>query len=228
MFFSKILLKPGPELFRLFKDRYRNNEYGIHQLLWTLFPDADGEKRDFLYRKTEHDRLPEFYLVSSKRPVSNNALMVQSKEYVPQLKKGDRLAFSLTANPIVARKAEGKKNSVKHDVWMDAKKRGKDNGLSGYELTARCENAVKKWLADKGDAYGFTVNTESVLVDGYMKHRFYKKKIQDFVTYSSVHYEGILSVNDPQRFLTRALYQGIGSAKAFGCGLMLVKRVSGR
>ena len=34
---------------------------------------------------------------------------------------------------------------------------------------------------------------------------------------------GILTVVDPERFI-EALYQGVGSAKAFGCGLMLVRR----
>ena len=36
--------------------------------------------------------------------------------------------------------------------------------------------------------------------------------------------EGLLEIRDPERFLA-ALAQGFGRAKAFGCGLMLIRRV---
>ena len=39
--------------------------------------------------------------------------------------------------------------------------------------------------------------------------------------------EGILEVRDPERFVA-ALARGFGRAKAFGCGLMLVRRVASR
>jgi CRISPR system Cascade subunit CasE len=35
---------------------------------------------------------------------------------------------------------------------------------------------------------------------------------------------GVLEVRDPARFLAR-LIQGFGRARAFGCGLMLIRRV---
>jgi CRISPR system Cascade subunit CasE len=35
---------------------------------------------------------------------------------------------------------------------------------------------------------------------------------------------GALEVTDPERFLTK-LAQGFGRGKAFGCGLMLIRRV---
>jgi CRISPR system Cascade subunit CasE len=35
---------------------------------------------------------------------------------------------------------------------------------------------------------------------------------------------GVLEVHDPDRFLLR-LAQGFGRARAFGCGLMLIRRV---
>jgi len=36
--------------------------------------------------------------------------------------------------------------------------------------------------------------------------------------------EGKLKIDDKDRY-KKALFQGIGPAKAFGCGLMLVKRI---
>ena len=40
---------------------------------------------------------------------------------------------------------------------------------------------------------------------------------------AAIDYEGLLEVRDPAVFTT-ALAQGIGKAKAFGCGLMLIRR----
>jgi CRISPR system Cascade subunit CasE len=37
-------------------------------------------------------------------------------------------------------------------------------------------------------------------------------------------FEGRLKIVDADRF-KQALFEGIGSAKAFGCGLMLVRRI---
>lgn len=44
------------------------------------------------------------------------------------------------------------------------------------------------------------------------------------ISLSTLDFEGELSVTDPGIFLS-ALFKGIGPAKAFGCGLMLVRRV---
>jgi len=41
---------------------------------------------------------------------------------------------------------------------------------------------------------------------------------------STVDFQGILTVTDPELF-RKALYEGLGKSKAFGCGLMLVRRV---
>ena len=41
---------------------------------------------------------------------------------------------------------------------------------------------------------------------------------------STLDFSGLLTVTAPEKFLS-ALYGGIGPAKGFGCGLLLVKRV---
>jgi CRISPR system Cascade subunit CasE len=59
-------------------------------------------------------------------------------------------------------------------------------------------------------------------VDGYRTWRqhFGSKGIE----LATVDFEGTLEVADPARFLD-ALVRGVGPAKAFGCGLMLVRRI---
>jgi CRISPR system Cascade subunit CasE len=44
----------------------------------------------------------------------------------------------------------------------------------------------------------------------------YMLRTQDF--------SGVLTVADPEIFV-KSLYNGIGAARAFGCGLMLVRRI---
>jgi CRISPR system Cascade subunit CasE len=44
------------------------------------------------------------------------------------------------------------------------------------------------------------------------------------MTQLTVRYDGLLRITDPDAF-RETLIRGIGPAKAFGCGLMLVKRV---
>ena len=225
MFLSRIQVRPGPQLFELLKKENSTNSYAVHQLLWSLFPNNGEKKRDFLYREDKEGGMPCFYMVSKEVPVENSAMAVTSKPYTPILKSGDQLHFSLLANPVVARKSEGKKNSIKHDVWMDAKKKGKDAGLKGFELVKMCEDAAKSWLISRAEQYGLTASAEDLVIDGYLQHRFFKKRGGKEIKFSTVNYEGILSVNDPDTFITNALFGGVGPSKAFGCGLMLVKKV---
>ena len=44
------------------------------------------------------------------------------------------------------------------------------------------------------------------------------------ICFSTLDFSGLLTVADPEKFLS-TLYGGIGPAKGFGCGLLLIKRV---
>ena len=43
------------------------------------------------------------------------------------------------------------------------------------------------------------------------------------MSYSTLDFEGILTVRDPDSFLA-AIARGFGAAKSYGCGLMLIRR----
>ena len=43
--------------------------------------------------------------------------------------------------------------------------------------------------------------------------------------YSTLEFDGILAVTEPEVFIEKCLFSGIGPAKGFGCGVMLVRRV---
>ena len=69
---------------------------------------------------------------------------------------------------------------------------------------------------------GFTPDPETLMVEGYDQHQ---EKPDETLCFSTVDFSGQLTVTDPQAFRT-ALLGGVGSAKAFGCGLLLVRRVN--
>ena len=43
------------------------------------------------------------------------------------------------------------------------------------------------------------------------------------MAYSTLDFEGVLTVSDPDTLLP-AIARGFGAAKAYGCGLMLIRR----
>jgi CRISPR system Cascade subunit CasE len=272
------------------------NGYGAHQLLWRLFPNR-GAERSFLFREEiAREQIPFhkgvkgepiFYLVSGAEPVSNHPMFaVESKPYAPKLLVGDHLAFRLRANPTIARKTEGKKNSVRHDVVMDAqyhflrefalKMNAQVEGdksqikrrliatcqqlpdpklieddlrgiISGNETFAdlaekpmplpklfdaavksRMNKVLETWFLEKGERFGFALIRDhhkkrlKFQAEGYQWHALPKKGKS--AGFSSIDFEGEIEVVNTE-LLTRALFNGIGPSKSFGCGLMLVRRV---
>ena len=88
--------------------------------------------------------------------------------------------------------------------------------------------AGRAWLADQGARNGFRLPLnaagEPVLrVDGYDQVRVTRGRGQKAIRFSVLDLEGMLEVVAPDSFL-EALARGFGKAKAFGCGLMLIRR----
>ncbi len=224
MFISKVELPKDNKIFQIYNKENLPDLYSIHKLLWKLFPNDGTKKRDFLFQKDERTNNPCFYLVSKEKPVSFNEIKLETKIYAPKLNAGQKLNYSLTANPVVARKNVNNKRSLKHDVWMDTKRGARVKKLNQAEINCLCEEAVKKWLINKGSTNGFSINNERISVDGYIQNISYKKGSYKPIKFSSIHFEGILTVKEPDKF-TNMLYTGLGRSKAFGCGLMLVRSV---
>lgn len=226
MHFSLITPAPGHE--REAAHDWARGAYEAHQWLWRFLPEPAGTARSFLFRRRDVDGLPRFYVVSAREPVAPSAhWQVSSKPYAPRLAAGDRLAFDLRANPVVTtRNAAGR--AARHDVVMHEKALLlKERGLSRWadwttpdrpglhELVRRSGSA---WLMQRCDAIGARLDIESLRVEGYEQHRGKTGSLR----FSTVDFSGHLEVQDAGA-LQRALMQGVGHAKAFGCGLLLVR-----
>ena len=199
--------------------------YAIHQILWHLFPSDPDADRDFIFREEAGNGWPFFYMVSQRRPDPLDGLVnIETKSYQPRLSEGQRLSFSLRANPVVTKKtANGKR--VRHDVVMDAKRKIAKPFSANTDI-ASCElehDAGIKWLEARADKLGFGFDPGMVRVFGYRQHHFKSRKRKDAIRFSSLDFGGLLTVKNANRF-GQTLLRGIGRAKAFGCGLMLVRR----
>lgn len=213
LYFSRIQRRLSPDL--------RWNPYRTHQQLWRLFPKDQDANRDFLYRYDLDRGGPRFYVVSMRLPQSRQGWLVESRSYAPILKSGQRLFFNLRANPIVTKRDEADKRH-RHDVVMAYKKEHPDwhRHFTNGQLM---EKVGLDWLETRAESNGFRFDRTAVRVEAYRKHRFNKNKAQGKpISVNTLDFQGLLEVVDPDNF-KRALYNGIGRGKAFGCGLMLVK-----
>jgi CRISPR system Cascade subunit CasE len=202
----------------------RLDAYGQHQAVWQLFDlpaDAVRTGTVFLFRHEWQGDLPAFYILSRNIPQDSAGLWnIQSKPYTPQLETGDRLHFKLRVNPVVTR------NGKRHDVVMDAKQRLRWKELCFEErppLNTLAYEAGRAWLVGRAEKHGFAVAHSNLLVDGYRTHTVHRRG-RTPICFSTLDVSGVLTVADPGKFLS-TLYSGIGPAKGFGCGLLLVKRV---
>jgi len=200
------------------------DEYDVHRGLWQLFSDSTDRRRDFLYRLGTGDAGPLVYVVSARRPniPEVSPWQVETKEYLPVIRAGQRFAFTLRANPVVTRRNdEGRQQ--RHDVVMDAKRRLSEQG-SPFRMADLIQERATAWLMPRGEKAGFELANGAVRADGYQQHRLHPGRGKRAVRFSTVDFEGVLTVADPHRFLA-VLLDGIGPCKSFGCGLLLIRRL---
>ena len=229
MFFSRAILRrdaPIRALARaLLPDAGAERAASSHRLVWTLFADAADRERDFLWREA---RPGVFYLLSRRRPADHHRMfdLDPPKPFAPSLEPGDRLAFSLRANATVARGGGPGRRGKPCDVVMDAL-HAIPSGARAEQRAGAVQAAGLAWLERVGAKSGFKVPRTSAgepeaVVTSYaawtMERRGSPLRI------GVLDLEGRLVVSEPERFV-QCLVHGFGRAKAFGCGLMLIRRV---
>ena len=227
LYFTRARLKPQNSVAALTPVLFSNNKIEPHAgkaLVWSLFADADNRKRDFLWRwdSGSPGKLKgEFLILSSRTPNDAHSLFnLESKEFSPSLSLGDRLAFRLRANAVIRKVTPGKKHSIKHDIVMNALPDNKR-----LRKDARWQAIVEtgtQWIIRQLAAAGAEADSKNVLVDGYEQHKV-PTGPRKSIEFSTLDFDGILTVKDPIR-LMEVMSCGIGSSKAYGCGLLLIRR----
>lgn len=129
-----------------------------------------------------------------------------------RLDKGQVWAFRLTANPT--------RNGRRSDSSTKTQRFG--------EVTVEQQ---KRWLVTRAERHGFSIVRQSdgelnLIVRDRRIHRFTRGRGEPPVTLVTATYDGVLQVEDPVLF-RRVLTQGIGHARAYGCGLLTLALAGG-
>jgi CRISPR system Cascade subunit CasE len=198
MHLSKVLLLPG----RL------DNAWEWHRALWTLFPGIErqpNEAAPFLYRIEQSNLVAgiEVLMQSNEVPQTHSAKarVLATRPLNPRPENGQSLAFLLTAN---VTKAIRDKNQPSRKI----------------RVPLINEDEQLDWLKRKFDHIADLGS--NLLVQTHPPTYFRKGQRPGKIV--PVSFEGLLCVSDSNT-LVEIMGKGIGPAKAFGCGLLLVRRI---
>jgi CRISPR system Cascade subunit CasE len=195
--------------------------YDSHQALWKLFADTPDRKRDFLYRETG----PGVFLCLSERPPEDRegTWHIESKPFEPKIAEGERLLFSLRANAVKKVRSERGKQ-IRHDVVLHEWRKRKDAcgpGEAAPSMDDVAYETAQLWILERRERLGLELEEQSFMVDKYERKRLPNKAPKAAI--STLDMRGFARVTDAEA-LHQVLLSGIGPAKGFGCGLLLVRR----
>jgi CRISPR system Cascade subunit CasE len=204
-----------------------------HRLVWSLFADSINRKRDFLWREAGPGT---FYLLSERLPQDTHGIfeLAPPRAFTPSLLPGDHLAFVLRANATIARARPGGRGKP-CDVVMNALHGVPPGPERARARAAAVQTAALTWIEGQGARNGFSLARRPSFTTApeglqpwldVLGHRVVRVNRGDApaARFGVLDLQGVVEVGDPTRFLT-AIQRGFGRAKAFGCGLMLIRRV---
>lgn len=172
-----------------------------HRRLWRI--DRLG---DNCYLLLVSQDKPEMQHIAVQFGFPDRADSSQSKDYAPlldRLAEGQRWQFRLKANPT-------------HSNAKDA-----DEGASRGRLYAHVtQEQQKQWLLARQKSHGFDLKLEDFDVV-HTQWLHFRKGGSQMVTVRTATFEGVLTVRDAE-LLRKSLAEGIGRAKAYGCGLLTI------
>ena len=205
-----------------------------HRLIWTVIPPdvrtdveqsrtAGTPRSAFLWRADR--QRGRYYLLGPKPLEDSRFFTIETKPFEPALSPEDRLAFDLRFNATVDRKvgedSQGKAIRQRCDVAMDLLKEEAKPDRAGSRMQL-AEKAAYDWLRTRAAEHGFRL--DKLRLEGYRAERFVRKGGK-FGTLGIFDLKGTLTITEPNSFLAR-LRQGFGRGKAFGCGLMFIRRIA--
>lgn len=183
--------------------RRLNDSYAWHKAVWEAFPNREDQARDFLIRVDNKGRFYQVLVLSCERPTLPGWGKWETKEVGPRFLEYDRYRFELRVNPTV-------KRVVRNDSG-ERKKNGQRTAIYDRE-------ALENWLRRKALASGFDV--ERFDVDPPLSQPFRRKRKAG--KHIRVDFRGILRVVNQSGFKS-AFAKGIGPAKAFGFGMLVLQ-----
>lgn len=205
-FLTRAIISP-----RTVASRHLRDAYAWHQLVWKAFPGRDGEARDFLTRLDDKPEGTQLLVISPREPTRPEWLCADDLWQTRPIPVGffspRNYRFQLRANPTVKR--------IVRDASGVRKKNGRREPVADPVQ-------LRAWLDRKGAAGGFRICEDWETEFQFGREIFTKTPGGASPARGTLHtvdITGMLTVTDPQLFHT-VIRNGIGSAKAFGFGLL--------
>lgn len=177
----------------------------MHILVTGLFGTQRSDS-SVLYRLNAQQNRLQLYLYASV-PVTEEACrkypVVQRDitQWVSGLEQGQIRQFDLTASP--------------------SKKVPSETGKNSQRRILRQPEQRMEWLQRKAEQYGFTLLQVQELEQLHLSGS-HRKESGGKMYLDAWHYQGMLRIDDAQLF-RKALEGGIGSGKAYGFGMLMLK-----
>lgn len=187
-----------------------DDSYQWHKRFYNFFPINPTQGRDFLCRADIIGKNVRVWLLSQREPICPDWCPTTgfvSKSISPGFLNHSLYTFDLKACPTHS-KLE----------WNNGLPVG-DNGklLRGKRMYISDHQKLLQWIERKGLIGGFEI--EQIEISPVVMSYFRKSNRDGFN--ASVQFRGTLIVKDQNKF-TQTYYQGIGSAKGFGYGMLLL------
>lgn len=200
-----------------------SDNYAWHKIAWTMLehhpelkernnkPEKDKGPTPFLSRYIKKQNYVELLLVSLYKPLKPDwceskqwHLIKVNESYLSQ----SFYLFDLYANPT---------RKVKKVVGAG------EFSKNGRRLTLMDESAQRGWLVRKGKNNGFEIADDVPLrIEKPVNHYF--KRRGKVGLHIGVHFQGGLHVTDREAF-KKVFIEGLGTAKGFGFGMLMIKPV---
>lgn len=187
------------------------DSYKWHKAIWKAFPGRDEQQRDFLTRLDERQGAYRLLMVSPEIPTRPDWCPQgcwQTKPIPATYFGRSRYAFQLCANPTKKFNPKGP-DGLRHG--------------QGKRVPLRKREELVAWMLRKAEQGGFEVEVNKLRTIPHGPDRFQKKGQAG--THTAVEFQGVLTVTDAAKFHD-TFTRGIGSAKAFGFGLLVIAPTS--
>lgn len=207
------------------------DNYAWHRRLWEgCFPDEPDAKRDFLTRIDPLEGIFRIWILAKVKPKQPRWCQPDDfalKQISASFLTHRYYAFDLLANPVKTLVQRGPNGEILLRP-NGKRKHGKRVPLVKYD-------ELRSWLIRKGKARcrnnttgldvsgGFRIVEDKPLEISPMVEHYFRKKGQSGY-HGGVQFRGTLEVTDQKKFVDT--YQsGIGTAKSFGFGLLLLSPI---
>jgi len=216
------------------------NIYTWHKKLWECYPDVPEAKRDFLTRIDQLEGLYRFWIVAKRKPICPQwcpSTGFALKEINPLFLTYRYYAFDVRANPTKCIVQRGPNGETLYKVGPDGeilhRADGKPKRKHGKRIPVVKPEELHAWLVGKGKVRclengkempgGFRILEDKPLEISPMVENHFRKKGQSGY-HGGVQFCGTLEVTSREDFIKTYEY-GIGGAKSFGFGLLLLAPV---